>query len=84
MNGTMLRFTGTNMFCADCHRELVSFNNDGTFNLAGLTSIESMAKAFVDEDGFHTPTEAIVTEATCYRRKCRLKRWLRQHNPRRH
>lgn len=67
------------MYCPDCQRQLVSFNKDGTFIIAPLAGVRSVAQE--DPDG--GITEAIVGEAFCYRRKCRAKRWLRQHNPRR-
>lgn len=84
MSVTEVQFVGPDLFCPDCHRKLFGANENGTFMIAGKASIESTAVAEIDKDGnIHPSSEAIVTEATCYRRNCRFKRWLRQHNPRR-
>lgn len=83
MNQT-LPFIGSNLFCPDCRRQLVSFNPDGTFNLAGLTTVQGSGEAELNEDGeLMAPPEMVITGATCYLRRCRFKRWIRNHNPRR-
>lgn len=83
MNVTTLKFAGPTMFCPDCRRELVSCNPDGTFNIAGRAGISVTGEGFLAEDGFRQSSDALITQATCYRTMRRFKRWLRQHNPRR-
>lgn len=75
---------GVTMHCPDCRRQLISFNEDGSFNLAGLTVVRGSAEQTIDEYGdVEEPREMIVTDAICVRRLCRSKRWLRSHKPRR-
>jgi hypothetical protein len=75
---------GVDRYCPSCRRKLVSFNPDGTFDLAGLASIRGSAQQTLDEYGdVEEPQDMVITEAVCFRRTCRLKRWLRTHNPRR-
>jgi hypothetical protein len=75
---------GINLFCPDCKRELISFNPNGTFNLAGQAEIRGSAEQILNEHGeVEEPQEMVVTQARCLRRSCRARRWLRTHNPRR-
>jgi hypothetical protein len=68
---------GVPIFCTFCGRQLVSFNPDGTFNLAGKTTVRGSAGTGVDEYGeIEVPEEMVITDATCHRRPCRAKRWL--------
>lgn len=80
--GMQIPFTGVPMYCLDCRRQLVSFNQDGTFDLAGKASISGVAEGRVTDGEFDMP-EVVVLEATCNRRPCRFKRWIRDINPRR-
>lgn len=80
---TPLPFIGAPMFCADCGRQLVSFNPDGTFNLSGRAGIAGMGEGRLVDGEWTEEPEILVYEAYCYRRPCRLKRWIRDHKPRR-
>ena len=75
---------GIPFYCEICRRELISFNPDGTFNLAGKAEIRGSAEQTMNEYGeVEEPQEMIVTEARCLRHSCRARRWLRTRNPRR-
>lgn len=73
---------GVPMSCPDCLRVLVTFNGDGTANLAGKTVVHTMAQEYLDEYGrVCPPSEAVVMEAICLRRSCKRKRFIRNvHN----
>jgi hypothetical protein len=69
---------GVPMSCPDCGRVLVTFNGDGTANIAGLAEVQTMAQEYLDEYGnVCPPREAVVMEATCNLRRCRRKRFIR-------
>lgn len=73
-------YIGVPLHCPDCGRQLVSFNGDGTINMAGLTSVTSMAEEYYDDEGrVCHPREAVVLDAECLRRRCRIKRFIRDH-----
>ena len=75
---------GADLYCEFCHRQLVSFNADGSFDLAGQAVIRGSASQTIGEYGeIEDPQEMVITEAMCFRRSCRLRRWLQNHNPRR-
>jgi hypothetical protein len=83
MNQVPIPYVGVPLHCPDCHRQLISFNENGTINMAGLTSVTSMAEEYYDEDGeVQQPKDAVVLEATCLRRPCRIKRFIRDHQRR--
>ena len=83
-NVGQLPVIGINLFCPDCKRELISFNPNGTFNLAGQAEIRGSAEQTMNEyDEVVEPQEMVVTQARCLRHSCRARRWLRAHNPRR-
>jgi len=73
-----LPFIGIELYCPDCHRKLVSFNDDGTVNLAGKTALRGRGEARIDDGEVEMPEDIVVMEATCYRRPCRIKRYLRE------
>lgn len=73
---------GVPLYCPDCSRLLINYNKDGTFNLAAKTSAHGVAEAVI-EDYVVIPREVVFIEATCWKRQCRLKRWLRSIDPRR-
>lgn len=79
-----LAVIGTPLYCPDCKRQLVSFNKDGTFDIAGLAGVTGSAQSRITEEGeIQLPEDMVVTEAICYLRRCRWKRWLRNHKPKR-
>lgn len=59
---------GPDRFCEVCGRLLVHVHEDGTFDLAGAADVQLA----VEYGG-----DALVAEATCHLRRCRLRRWLR-------
>lgn len=59
------------MFCPTCGRKLVSYNEDGTGNLAPKAEVFTRR-----EPG---EIEATVMEAICHRRSCRFKRFIHNH-----
>ena len=74
---------GAPFYCEFCRRQLIAFHEDGSFQLAGLAIVKGSAAQTVDEYGdVQEPEEMVITEATCFRRACRVKRWLRNHDPR--
>jgi len=79
MNEThQIPLIGTPLYCPDCRRLLVSFNDNGTINLAGLATVTTVAYEYLDEDGdVCLPADAVVMEATCHRQSCRRKRFAR-------
>jgi hypothetical protein len=69
---------GVPMHCVDCKRILVSFNDDGSFIIAPLAVVETMAEEYIDEYGeVCMPKEVVVMEARCERPLCRVKRKIR-------
>ena len=69
---------GVSMHCPECQRLLISFNGDGTMNVAGLTTFRTVAEVRVDEDGNDVfPEDCVVSEAVCLKRSCRFRRWRR-------
>ena len=83
---------GAPLFCPTCRRQLISFHADGSFHVAALAVIKGSAEQTINEYGeVEEPQEMVVTDAMCFRRSCRLKRFaytqkskLRLHrNPRR-
>jgi hypothetical protein len=67
---------GADLYCEFCRRQLVTFRADGSFNLAGLAVVRGSAEQTIDEYGdIVEPEEMVITEATCFRRSCRLKRF---------
>lgn len=69
---------GTSFYCPDCGRLLVTFNGDGTANLAGQSEAKTMAEQYFDEDGnICEPREALVTEAICHLPSCIRRRKVR-------
>ena len=67
---------GADLYCPTCRRQLVSFGTDGSFHVAGLAVIRGSAEQTIDEYGYvREPEEMVITEATCFRRSCRLKRF---------
>lgn len=81
--GAPLPFTGVPMHCPDCRRQLVAFHPDGTFELAGKAGISGRGEGRVVDGEWEEVPEILIYEAYCYRRPCRLKRWVREHHPRR-
>lgn len=69
---------GADLYCPDCRRLLISFNGDGTMNVAGMTTFRTVAEITIDEFGNEVfPEDCVVSEAICLKRSCRLKRWRR-------
>ena len=69
---------GVPMHCPDCKRMLVAFKDDGTFIIAPLATVETMAEEYVNEYGeVCMPREVVVMEARCERRLCRARRKIR-------
>lgn len=66
------------MYCPNCRRELVSFNEDGTLNLAEKARIEMLTQIDFEEE----EAEGVVIEAFCLRRVCRLRSSLDKHRMR--
>jgi hypothetical protein len=68
---------GVPMFCETCRRQLVSFNGDGTFNLAGRVRVWTMGEGTIDDDGMvEPPSEMVVISAMCFRRRCVAERFI--------
>lgn len=63
----LLVVVGPDRFCEECGRLLVHVNEDGTFDLAPGASVALAVEG----------ADAIAADATCHRRRCRLRRWLR-------
>lgn len=83
-NVGQLPVIGISLYCEFCKRELISFNPNGTFNLAGKAEIRGSAEQTLNEFGeVEEPQEMVVTQARCLRRSCRARRWLQTHNLRR-
>lgn len=67
---------GADLYCPTCRRQLISFHADGSFHVAGLAVVKGSAEQTIDEYGdIVEPEEMVITEATCFRRSCRLKRF---------
>jgi len=73
-----LEMIGAPLFCPECGRVLITFNGDGTLNVAGMTTFRTVAEVTTDEYGDEVfPKDCVVSEATCLKRICRVKRKLR-------
>ncbi len=84
MTESSVAVIGVEMYCEYCRRKLVSFNENGTFNLAGLAGVTTLTEVEQDEGGWPVELEATVIEATCYRMRCRMRRFADKHGlPRR-
>lgn len=69
---------GTNLFCPDCSRPLVTFGEDGCVAIHGKAAVRGYMGGEIAEDGsFELPDEAVFVEAVCLRRNCRVKRAVR-------
>lgn len=64
---------GPDRFCPDCGRWLVRVKPGGTFDLAAKASVHWET----EWDGESESADGFATQATCNRRLCRLRRWLR-------
>lgn len=69
---------GIDMYCPDCGRVLVTYNGNGTGNLSPKAEVKTIGTPWEDDDGhLQPPSEAVVTEAICHLRSCRVKRRIR-------
>jgi len=69
---------GVDLFCPDCGRPLVTFDEEGGLTIHGEASVHGYLGGDITDDGLlEPPDEAFLVEAICLRRRCRTKRVIR-------